>query len=75
MGTTLMSNEERRFMCNLAFSFTIKHRVIAFKLFYAIRSFITFSGIFMGSGYDLGDESIWRKGEEKKEEKEEKEEG
>ena len=47
MKTTLMSDEERRFMWNLAFSFTIKHRGAAFKAYYAIRSFITFHGIFM----------------------------
>ena len=28
---------------------------------YAIRSFITYNGIFMGPGYDVGDDSIWRK--------------
>ena len=47
MKTTLMSVEEKRFMWNLAFSFTIKHRVAAFKAYYAIRSFITFHGIFI----------------------------
>ena len=60
METSLMSDEERRFMWNLAFFFTISYRGVAFKAFYAIRSFITFHGIFMGPGYDLGDESIWR---------------
>ena len=54
METTLMSEEEKRFMWNLAFFFTIKHRVAAFKAYYAIRSFITFHGIFMASGYDRG---------------------
>ena len=48
-------------MWNLAFSFTITHRVAAFKAYYAIRSFITYNGIFMGPGYDLGDGSVWRK--------------
>ena len=60
MTTTLMSDEEKRFMWNLAFFFTLKHRVAAFKAYYAIRSFITYNGIFMGPGYDLGDGSIWR---------------
>jgi hypothetical protein len=46
-------------MWNLAFFFTIQHRVAAFKAYYSIRSFITFNGIFMGPGYDIGDESIW----------------
>ena len=61
MGASLLSNEERRFMWNLAFSFTIAHRGAAFKAYYAIRSFITFHGIFMGPGYDIGVGSIWRK--------------
>ena len=53
-----MSDEENRFMWNLAFFFTIKHRAAAFKAFYSIRSFITFNGIFMGPGYGLGDKSV-----------------
>ena len=48
-------------MWNLAFSFTWKYRAAAFKAYYAIRSFITFHGIFMACEYDLGEESIWRK--------------
>ena len=64
MKTKLMSNEERRFMWNLAFFFTITYRGAAFKAYYAIRKFITFNGIFMGPGYDLGDGSIWRQDEE-----------
>ena len=60
IGTSLLSNEERRFMWNLAFCFTIKHRVAAFKAYYAVRSFITYHGIFMGSGYDFGEKSVWK---------------
>ena len=56
-----MSEEERRFMWNLAFSFTIKHRGAAFKAYYAIRSFITLNGIFMGAGYGVGKESVWNR--------------
>ena len=52
--TSLMSNEERRFMWELAFSLTIQHRSAAFKAYYTIRSYITFHGIFMADGYDLG---------------------
>ena len=52
-----MSDEERRFMWNLTFSFTITYRGAAFKAYYAIRSFITYNGIFMGPGYALGDAS------------------
>ena len=63
METTLMSVEERRFMWNLAFFFTIAHRGAAFKAYHAIRSFITYNGIFMASGYDLGEGSIWRREE------------
>ena len=55
MGTTLMSNEEREWMWNLAFSLTIQHPAAAFKVYYKIRSFITFHGMFMADGY--GEES------------------
>ena len=34
--------------------FTIKYRAAAFKAYYAIRSFITFHGIFMAHGYHRG---------------------
>ncbi len=62
METTLMSDEERRFMWNLAFFFTIKHGgATAFRSFTTIRSFITYHGIFMGPGYDRGKKSVWRK--------------
>ena len=60
-GTSLMSNEERRFMWNLAFSLTSQHPAAAFKAYYTIRPFITFHGIFMAKGYDLGEESVWWK--------------
>ena len=60
IGTSLLSNEERRFMWNLVFFFTIKYRGAAFKAYYAIRSFITFHGMFMGSGYDFGEKSVWK---------------
>ena len=58
-------------MRNLAFSFTIQYRGAAFKAFYALRSFITYHGIFMASGYDLGKDSIWRKVEIYEDEEEE----
>jgi hypothetical protein len=57
----LCSNEENKFMWNLAFCLTLKAKVPAFKVYYKVRSFITYHGIFMTSGYDLGKESIWRK--------------
>ena len=58
--TTFMSNEERRFMWNLALVLAMKHRAIAFRTYHMIRSFVTFRGIFMGPGYDLGEDSAWR---------------
>ena len=62
MGTTLMSDEEGRFMWNLAFFLTMKHGgATAFKTYYSIRSFITFHGIFMANGYYLGDDTIWKR--------------
>ena len=59
--TSFMSDEEGEFMWNLAFSFTIQHRAAAYKAYYTIRSFITFHGMFMAKGYDLGEESIWNR--------------
>ena len=61
MGTSLMSDEERRLMWNLEFVLAVKHPAIAFGTYQRIRSFVTFQGIFMGPGYDLGEGSIWRK--------------
>ena len=58
--TNLLSNEEKRFMWNLAFVLARKHPVIARKTYYLARSFITYNGIFMGPGYDRG-VSVWRK--------------
>ena len=57
-------------MWNLAFSLTIQHRAAAFKVYYTVRSFITFHGIFMAGGYDLGEESIWKRTIEKSSEEE-----
>ena len=54
-----MSDEERRFMWNLACVLAIKHPAIAFGTYERIRSFVTFHGIFMGPGYDLGEDSVW----------------
>jgi hypothetical protein len=59
--TNLCSNEENKYKWNLAFCLTLKYKVAAFKAYYSIRSFITYNGIFMAPGYDLGDESIWKK--------------
>jgi hypothetical protein len=59
--TNLCSNEENKFKWNLAFCLTLKAKVPAFRVYYKVRSFITYHGIFMAPGYDLGDESIWKK--------------
>ena len=69
-----MGNDERRFMWNLAFCFTIAHREAAFKGYYAIRSLITFHGIFMASGYELGSDSAWNDSKWRKEVEESEEE-
>ena len=58
-ATTLMSKEEGQFLWNLAFFLTIEYRGAAFKAYYAIRSFITYKGIFMADGYGLGEGNIW----------------
>ena len=60
----LCSNEENKYkwdQWNLAFCLTLKYKVAALKVYYSIRSFITYHGIFMAPGYGLGKESIWRK--------------
>ena len=49
-------------MWNLGFVLAVKHPAIAFRTYHMIRSFITFLGVFMGPGYDLGEGSIWRIG-------------
>jgi hypothetical protein len=59
--TNLCSNEENKYKWNIAFCLTLKAKVPAFKVYYKVRSFITYHGIFMASGYDLGDTSIWKK--------------
>jgi hypothetical protein len=59
--TNLCSNEENKFMWNLAVCLTVRTKVPAFKVYYKVRSFITFHGIFMAPGYDIGKESVWHK--------------
>jgi hypothetical protein len=51
MGTSLMSEEERRFMWNLAYDLAVKHPPIAFGTYRRIHAFVTFHGIFMVPGY------------------------
>ena len=58
--TNLCSNEENRFLWNLAFCLTLRTKVSAFKVYYKIRSFITFRGIFMASGFDIAQGITWR---------------
>ena len=63
MKTTLMSDEERHFMSHVAWFLDQKCPEATFKAYYAIRSFITFHGIFMGVGYGgkIKEEEKWRK--------------
>ena len=58
-NTTLMSDEERHFMIHVTWFLDRKCPEATFKAYYAIRSFITFHGIFMGLEYSLGAASIW----------------
>ena len=64
LRTSLMSNEERRFMWNVAFSLATKEDFgdLDAIIYKKIRLFITFRGIFMASGYDRGEKSVWRAG-------------
>jgi hypothetical protein len=59
--SNLCSKRENKFKWSLAFCLTLKAKVPAFKVYYKVCSFITFNGIFMAPGYDLGKKSIWRK--------------
>eukprot|EP00938_MAST-03A_sp_MAST-3A-sp1_P003793 g3793.t1 len=61
MKTTLMSDEERHYIRHVAWFLDQKCPEATFKAYCAIRSFITFHGIFMGLGYHLGDDSVWRR--------------
>ena len=56
----LYSKEEGIFMWYLAFTLAMKCRVAGRRAFYVIRSLITFNGIFMAPGFDLGKGSLWR---------------
>ena len=54
-------------MWNLASALAVKHPAIAFRTYHRVRSFVTFHGILMGPGYDLGaagynlgEGSVWR---------------
>ena len=66
LRTSLMSNEERRFMWNLVMVLHEWHGGNGLAVYEIVRSFITFNGIFMGPGYELGDQSLsllyeWRR--------------
>ena len=57
--SNLMSEEEEHFMKKLAFSCALKYKDAAFNVFSTIRSFVTYKGIFMAHGYDIGQISAW----------------
>ena len=63
--TTLMSKEEKRFMWNLMMVLSTKQGPIGLEVYDMVRSFITYHGIFMAPGYGLGEESLWRRQEDK----------
>ena len=58
-GTSLYTNKEAKFMWRIAFLLTWQYRGVAFKAFYKIQSFVTFHGIFMAKGYELGPRNVW----------------
>ena len=62
MGTSLMSEEERRFMWNLAYVLAVKHPAIAFGTYRRIHACVTFHGIFMVPGFGPGERkgTQWR---------------
>ena len=47
-------------MWALAFALVTKDRVTAYKIYYMVRSFVTYHGILMAPGFDLGAQSIWK---------------
>jgi ankyrin repeat protein len=59
-ATHLYSNEEKMFMRNLKVCLVVRCKGAAFRTYNAIRSFITFYGIFMAPGYDLGNRTLWK---------------
>ena len=62
MGASLLCEEERHFMWRVGFFLSWKYPEAAFKAYRAIRSFITYHGIFMTRGFvplREDDESIW----------------
>ena len=59
-ATYLYSKKEVQFMWNIKFCLSWKYKEASFKAYNIIRSFVTFNGIFMAPGFDLGPESIWK---------------
>eukprot|EP00938_MAST-03A_sp_MAST-3A-sp1_P002407 g2407.t1 len=60
MGSSLMSNEEARYMHYLAFTIAVRFPGHALRTFLMFRSLITYNSIFMAHGFDLGARSIWK---------------
>ena len=63
IGSSLMSDKERLYLWNLIMVLSTKYGPIGLEVYDIVRSFITFNGIFMGPGYSIGYESIWRYGD------------
>ncbi len=57
----LFSQEEKRYLIYLAICFD--KSIIPIELFHNVFSFMTFKGIFMASGYGIGNKNIWKQPE------------
>ena len=49
-------------MWNLGFGLAVKYPAIACGTFQRLRAFVTFDGIFMRPGYELGSGCVWDRG-------------
>ena len=52
------SPEEKKFLLNLALILTIKIKSNAWRIFCLIQSFVTYHGLFVAPGFEIG--GIWR---------------
>ena len=60
----LFADEEKAFLCSVAVILAMRVRAgssLNRKVFNIVRSYITFHNIFMAPGFDLGEDSIWRR--------------
>ena len=60
----LFADEEKLFLCSVAVILAMRVRAgscLNRKAFDIVRSYITFHNIFMAPGFDLGEDSVWRR--------------